>query len=83
MIKITISTPCFNSEKTIEETIKSIVSQDYPNLEYNIIDGASTDATLDIVSKYRSKIHKVISEKDKGISDAFNKGVLNAEGELI
>lgn len=83
MIKITISTPCFNSEKTIEETIKSIVSQDYPNLEYNIIDGASTDATLDIVSKYRDKIHKVISEKDKGISDAFNKGVLNAEGELI
>lgn len=83
MIKITISTPCFNSESTIEETIKSIISQDYPNLEYNIIDGASTDRTLDIVNKYRDKIHKVISEKDKGISDAFNKGVLNAEGDLI
>lgn len=83
MIKITISTPCFNSEKTIEQTIKSIVEQGYPNLEYNIIDGASTDRTLDIVNKYKDKIHKIISEKDKGISDAFNKGVANAEGELI
>ncbi len=83
MIKITISTPCYNSEATIEETIKSIVNQDYSNLEYNIIDGLSTDGTLGIVNRYRDKIHKVISEKDRGISDAFNKGVMNAEGELI
>lgn len=83
MIKISISTPCYNSEGTIEETIKSIVGQCYPELEYNIIDGKSTDGTLGIVEKYRAQIHKIISEKDKGISDAFNKGVMNAEGELI
>lgn len=81
--KISIITISFNSEKTIEETIKSVVSQDYANLEYVIIDGGSTDHTLEIVEKYRNKITTVISEPDKGISDAFNKGIKQATGEII
>lgn len=80
---ISIITITFNSEKTLEETIKSVVSQNYDNLEYIIIDGCSKDKTLDIVRKYRDKISVVISEPDKGISDAFNKGIINATGEII
>lgn len=82
-IKISIITITYNSEKTLEETIQSVVSQNYDNLEYLIIDGGSTDKTLDIVNKYKDKIDVVISEPDKGISDAFNKGIRNATGEII
>lgn len=81
--KISIITITFNSEKTIETTIESVLSQNYENFEYIIVDGLSTDSTLDIVFKYKDKISKIISEKDRGISDAFNKGVRNAEGEII
>ena len=81
--KITIVTITYNSESTVEETIKSVVSQDYPNLEYIIIDGASKDGTLAVVDKYRDSIAKVVSEPDKGISDAFNKGIGYATGEII
>lgn len=81
--KISIITITFNSSKTVEETIKSVISQGYPNLEYLIIDGVSKDNTLDIVNKYRDNIDIVISEPDKGISDAFNKGIRNASGEII
>lgn len=81
--KISIITITYNSERTVEETIKSVVSQNYPNLEYLIIDGGSKDKTLDIVEKYRDKISFVISEPDKGISDAFNKGIKYATGEII
>ncbi len=81
--KISIITITYNSEKTLEETIQSVVSQNYDNLEYLIIDGGSTDRTLEIVEKYKDKIDIVISEPDKGISDAFNKGIRNASGEII
>ncbi len=81
--KISIVTITYNSEATVEETIKSVVAQDYPNVEYIIIDGASKDSTLAIVDKYRDKIAKVVSEPDKGISDAFNKGIKNATGDII
>lgn len=81
--KISIITITYNSERTVEETIKSVISQDYPNFEYLIIDGESKDSTLDIVDKYRDKINFVISESDKGISDAFNKGIRYATGEII
>ena len=64
--KISIITITYNSAKTVEETIKSVVSQNYPNLEYLIIDGGSKDNTLDIVERYRDKISFVISEPDKG-----------------
>ena len=81
--KISIVTITYNSEATLEETIRSVVSQDYPHLEYLIIDGGSTDGTLDIVRKYQDSIDVVISEPDRGISDAFNKGVARATGEII
>lgn len=81
--KISIVTITFNSEHTVEETIKSVISQDYPNLEYIIIDGASKDGTLAVVDKYRGKIAKVISEPDNGISDAFNKGIRHSTGDII
>ena len=81
--KISIITIKYNSESTVEETIKSVVTQDYPNLEYIIIDGASKDGTLAIVEKYRDCIAKVVSEPDKGISDAFNKGIGHATGDVI
>lgn len=81
--KISIITITYNSEKTLEDTIKSVIAQGYPNLEYLIIDGGSKDKTMDIVDKYREYIAFAISEPDKGISDAFNKGINNATGEII
>ena len=71
--RITIITISFNSAATIEDTIRSVTMQDYQNLEYVIIDGGSTDGTLDIIDQYNDSIQVVISEPDKGISDAFNK----------
>lgn len=81
--KISVITITYNSERTLEDTIKSVIEQDYPNIEYIIVDGVSKDGTLDIVEKYRDKIAKVISEPDKGICDAFNKGIRMATGEVI
>lgn len=85
-ICVSIITVCFNSEKTIERTIKSVLEQTYENLEYIIVDGKSMDKTLEIVEKYRPLFQgkmKVISEPDRGIYDAMNKGIRNASGELI
>lgn len=81
--KISVITITFNSEATLEETILSVTTQDYPALEYVIIDGGSTDGTLDIIRKYQNKIQVVVSEPDRGISDAFNKGIARATGEII
>ncbi len=81
--KISIITVCYNSESTIEETILSVITQDYDNWEYLIIDGGSTDGTLQIIDKYREKLAYVVSEPDGGISDAFNKGIRLASGDVI
>jgi glycosyltransferase involved in cell wall biosynthesis len=81
--KVSIITVCFNSEKTIEDSIKSVISQDYPLTEYIIIDGKSNDSTLEILTRYQSKIAKQISEPDKGIYDAMTKGVKLASGDVI
>lgn len=81
--KISIITICYNAEQLIERTIKSVVEQNYENYEYIIIDGLSKDRTLDIVNKYKMQIDVVVSEKDNGISDAFNKGITQATGDLI
>ena len=83
MTFFSIITISYNSEKTIEKTIKSVLSQDYNKYEYIIVDGMSTDRTLDIVNKYSKYIEKVICEKDEGISDAFNKGIKAAKGDYI
>lgn len=83
---VSIITVCYNSEKYIESAIKSILSQNYNNIEYIVIDGGSNDRTLEIVYKYSelSTIRiKVISEPDEGIYDAMNKGVKLAEGDII
>lgn len=83
---ISIITVSFNSEKTIEQTIKSVVEQDYDDFEYIIIDGASSDGTLAIIKKYASaypEIIKYISERDDGIYDAMNKGIRMCHGDLI
>ncbi|MDO4161361.1 MAG: glycosyltransferase family 2 protein, partial [Prevotellaceae bacterium] len=82
-VKISIITISFNSENTIEETIRSVIDQDYDNVEYIIIDGKSTDNTLNIINKYREHIDVLVSEKDRGISDAFNKGISHATGDMI
>lgn len=82
-IKISVITATWNSEKTVGDTIRSFVSQDYPNTEYIIIDGASSDSTLDIVRSFGNHIDYVISEKDKGIYDALNKGIKLATGDIV
>jgi len=81
-IKISIITPSYNQGDYIEETILSVLNQTYQNIEYIIIDGGSIDNTLEIINKYRDRIDIVISEKDKGQSDAINKGFRLASGVL-
>jgi hypothetical protein len=81
--KISLVTPVFNSAKYIEQTIKSVLVQNYPNLEYFIIDGGSTDGTLDIIQKYESQISGWISEPDNGMYDALNKGFARTSGEIM
>lgn len=80
---ITIVTVCYNCKKDIEKTLLSVINQDYSNIEYIVIDGGSTDGTLDIISKYKCKISKFISEPDKGIYDAMNKAIDMAAGKWI
>ncbi len=80
---LSIITVVKNDEKNIQKTIKSIISQKNVKYEYIIIDGKSQDNTLKIIKKYKKKINKIISEKDKGIYDAMNKGIKNARGDII
>lgn len=82
-VRISIITISYNSGQTIEKTIQSVISQNYDNLEYIIIDGGSSDETMNIVNKYKDYISYVVSEPDKGISDAFNKGIKASNGEII
>lgn len=80
---VSIITVCLNSEKYIERAVKSILSQTYKNIEYVVIDGGSTDGTLNILNKYKSSINCLISEQDKGIYDAMNKGIRKSTGDII
>ncbi len=82
-IKVSIITVCYNAAQHIETSIESVINQTYRNIEYIVIDGGSNDGTLDIISKYRAAISYFVSEQDNGISDAFNKGIALATGDLI
>lgn len=85
-MKITLITVCYNSEKTIKDTLDSVLNQTYENYEYLIIDGKSKDDTVEIVKRYEKKFKgkiKIISESDKGLYDAMNKGIKKATGDII
>lgn len=83
MDKISIVTVTYNCKNDVEKTIKSVLDLDYPNIEYIVIDGASKDGTVDIIKTYADRIDYWISEPDKGIYDAMNKGIAVATGEWI
>jgi glycosyltransferase involved in cell wall biosynthesis len=81
--KISIVTPCFNQATFIEESIRSVIDQQYPNLEYIVMDGGSTDGTVDIIKKYEEHITYWISQKDNGIYDALHKGFQRCTGGIM
>ncbi len=82
-MKISIITACYNSQDTIEDTLQSVLSQTYPDIEYIVVDGQSKDGTMDIINKYADQIDHIICEPDKGIYDAINKGIKSATGDII
>ncbi|NUQ38420.1 MAG: glycosyltransferase [Caldilineales bacterium] len=82
-MKFSVITVCYNAESFIENTIQSVLVQDYPDIEYIVIDGDSTDKTKQIIEKYRNNIHIYVSEKDEGIYDAMNKAVALSTGEYL
>ena len=81
--RFSIITVTYNAEKVIEETIQSVITQTYKNYEYIIIDGASKDNTLSVIDKYKDMISSVVSEPDKGLYDAMNKGIATATGDYL
>lgn len=83
MNTISVITVCYNCKNEIERTLKSVISQNFQGMEYIIIDGGSTDGTLDLIKKYEKNIDIIISEKDSGIYDAMNKGIQRSNGEWI
>jgi glycosyltransferase involved in cell wall biosynthesis len=83
MAKVSIITISYNNSKTIAETIESVIKQTYKNIEYIIVDGKSVDNTVGIIKSYGASITKFISEKDSGIYDAMNKGIMLARGDII
>ena len=82
-MKVSIITSCFNREKTIAQAIESVLGQDYPQIEYIVVDGASKDKSLAVIERYADKIAKIISEPDKGMYEGINKGIRAATGDII
>lgn len=83
LMKVSIITVCYNAQDFIENAIRSVLAQDYKKIEHIIVDGESTDGTMDIIYKYRYYIDRIISEKDRGIYDAMNKGIKASSGDII
>ena len=82
-MKVSVITVCYNRKATIEQSIMSVLDQDYPDIEYIVVDGNSSDGTQDIIRSYSNKIAKYISEPDKGMYDAINKGLGLATGDIV
>ena len=82
-LKISVVTVCYNAVDCIEETMLSVLDQTYPNIEYIVIDGGSSDGTADVIRKYADRLAYWVSEPDKGIYDAMNKGIVAATGDYI
>ena len=82
-MKVSIITACYNREQTIRDCIESVLAQDYPDIEYIVVDGASTDGSLSIINRYKDKIAKIVSEPDHGMYEAINKGIRAATGDII
>ena len=82
-MKISLITTCFNREATIGQAIESVLVQDYPDVEYIVVDGASRDHSLSVIGQYRDHIDRLISEPDHGMYEAINKGIRAATGEVI
>ncbi len=82
-MKVSLITISFNAAETIEDTIQSVINQSYKNIEYIIIDGKSNDDTMSIINRYKNHIATVVSEKDKGLYDAMNKGISHCTGDII
>ncbi|MEM9023816.1 MAG: glycosyltransferase family 2 protein, partial [Bacteroidota bacterium] len=82
-MKVSVITVCYNSAATIETAVQSVVEQSHPDVEYIVVDGASSDDTLKVLEPYRSRIDRLISEPDKGIYDAINKGIEAATGDVV
>ena len=81
--RVSVVTPSYNQAQFIEETIRSVLLQDYPALEYMVVDGGSTDGTSSILKKYEGRVSKIVSEPDEGIYDAMNKGINLSTGDVI
>jgi glycosyltransferase len=82
-MKFSIITTCYNRENTIEQTIKSVLEQDYANMEYIVVDGDSSDGSLAVINRYADKITRIISEPDNGMYQAINKGIKLSTGDII
>lgn len=82
-MKVSIITCCYNRENTIREALESVISQNYPDIEYIVVDGASTDKTLKIIQEYQKHISVIISEPDSGMYEGINKGIRRATGDII
>ena len=82
-MKVSIITSCFNREATIAHAIESVLAQDYPDIEYIVVDGASRDRSLQVIERYSDRITRIISEPDSGMYEGINKGIRVATGDIV